>query len=310
MDNSPIRITSDLGMKMAEKFDEDIYQAVLSAGISVDKAELLRALQDQKTKVRIAEWLEVVKTFATQIAKEEIDRDKIAYICNYSWYRLTDDVKIPDDADKVKYYYILTEKEIDIYKDRDIDKEKAEWAARDERHRRQEEEREKWNEINDRHFDLRMEFVHRLSNSACKKALGEIVVFCAEHLGAGGGYYRPNTDKGTFAYCMGIKIEDPDNTDIALVDIPSVRDAINAFPEKAALCLAYSTADNYSRGYWQRDWDSATQAYVFRHKENDILDSIYNVLYALGYEMSDEEKQMQNGSYSAFPVEEGDDDAE
>ena len=46
MYNSPIRIiTSDLGMKVTEALDEQIYQSVLNVGIDVDKGELLRALQ-------------------------------------------------------------------------------------------------------------------------------------------------------------------------------------------------------------------------------------------------------------------------
>lgn len=292
--------------KLAEVEDIEARNRLLaSIGTPNFKNALQTELQSQKTKRRIAEWLEVVKTFATQISKEERDYDKQDYVCNYSWYRLTDDVKIPDDADKVKYYYILTEKEIDIYKERDKAKEKADQDARDERRRIQDEKREKWNDINYRHFDLRMEFVKSLTNSACKKAIGEIMVFLTatmERAIKETGYYRQQTDKGTYGYCMGVKIE-LDGSGCELVDLNCVRDAINAHPEKSALCLAYSTADSERRGYWEEYWDAPTQSYKYRHKENDRLDAVYAMLTALGYEMSDEEKQMQDGTADVFKEE-------
>lgn len=289
--------------KLAEVEDIEARNRLLATiGTPNFKNALNAELQNQKTKKRIAEWLGVVETFASEIAADKIDRDVMTYVCNYSWYNLNSDVKVPEDADTVKYFYKLTEKEIDIYKERDKGKEMAEQEAREERWRLQHEEEERWNEINNRHFDLRMDFVKQLSGAACKKAMGEIMVFFATVMQtvAGGGYYSPKLDKGTFGYCMGVKVEVPDNNEVKLTDIPDVRNAINVFPEKAALCLAYSTIDNKGRGYWEKYWDSDSQKYKYRHKENHLLDAVYAVLDALGYEMSDEEKQMQDGSNEVF----------
>ena len=101
---------------------------------------------------------------------------------------------------------------------------------------------------------------------------------------------------------MGVAANDPDNTELR--DIPAVSDAINAFPEKAALCLAYSTADGPNKRYWEKKWTSAVQRYTYQHRESKTLDGIYNLLTSLGYEMSDEEKQMQNGNHEVFKTEE------
>ncbi len=290
--------------KLAEIEDIEVRNKLLSSiGTPNFKNDLTRALQDQKTKARIAEWLEVVKTFATEISREERDAEKHYYTRNYSWYNLKEDVKVPEDADKVKYYYVLCDKEIDLYKERDVEKEKAEWDERNEKRRKEDEERERWKDINYRHFELRWEFVKQLTNSACKKHFAEISLFLAETMRniSANYYYRPRLDIGTFAYCMGVPFNEKefdDETDIT--DIPGMAEAIEAEPEKAALCLAYSSADKESSGYWCNEWNSTKQKYEYIYKANDRLDAVYNLLTAIGYEMSDEEKQMQNGNHEVF----------
>lgn len=289
--------------KLAEVEDIEARNRLLATiGTPNFKNALNGELQNQKTKKRITEWLGVVETFASEIPKEQIDRDMMQYVRNYSWYSLNSEVAVPEDADIVKYYYVLSNNQIDIYKERDIEKEETAQAAADEKRRKQDEELAQWRDINDRHFDLRMEFVKQISNAACKRAMGEIMVFCTHVMQtiAVPGYYRPMLDKGKFGYCMWATIENPDNDEVKLTDIPDVRSAINVAPEKAALCLAYSTIDNAGRGYWEKYWDSDAQTYKYRHKENSLLDAVYAILATLGYEMSDEEKEMQDGTSAVF----------
>lgn len=294
--------------KLAEVEDIETRNKLLSSiGTPNFKNDLTRELQNQKTKHRIAEWLEVVKTFATEISRDERDAEKHYYTRNYSWYNLKEEVKIPDDADKVKYYYTVSEREIDIYKERNIDQEKADFEARDERRRKQDEEHENWLDINHRHFDLRWDFVNRMSNSVCKKHFAKISLFLAEAVkGMSDNYYnRPRLDLGTFAHCMGVPFNEKEvDNETTIADIPGMASAIEAEPEKAAFCLAYSSADKESLGYWERNWVSDKQDFDYCYKANDRLDEIYNLLTSFGYEMSDEEKQMQNGNHEFFKNEE------
>lgn len=49
--------------------------------------------------------------------------------------------------------------------------------------------------------------------------------------------------------------------------------------------------------------DKVTAGYISwdgGHKENESLDQLYGLLERLGYEMSDEEKQLQNGTHPIF----------
>lgn len=71
-------------------------------------------------------------------------------------------------------------------------------------------------------------------------------------------------------------------------------------PEKALLSLAYSAADDGSNGYWGWVWKSDYQSGGYGWEENGRLDAIYTLLVALGYEMSDEEKALQNGTHAIF----------
>lgn len=297
--------------KLAEIEDIEIRNKLLSSiGTSNFKNDLSKELQNQKVKARIAEWLEVVKTFATEISKDERDDEKHRYVRNYSWYRIAEDVKVPEDAAEVKYYYIVCSNEIDIYKERDAEKEEAEQAERDEKRRKEEEERAEWEGINLRHFNLRREFIKAISNSACKKHIAKISLLMAEITkkmcsNSYGWSYRYALDVSTFAYCMDVPVnlKEVDN-ETTIAEIPDLASAIEAEPEKAILCLAYSSTDKKSLGYWKGNWRSEKQKYVYEYEANDRLDGIYNLLTSLGYEMSDEEKQMQNGNHAAFETEE------
>lgn len=53
-------------------------------------------------------------------------------------------------------------------------------------------------------------------------------------------------------------------------------------------------------GYWERDWDGDKGEYVFCYAPNDDLDRLYNFLCTIGYEMSDEERAMMDGSHEIF----------
>lgn len=71
-------------------------------------------------------------------------------------------------------------------------------------------------------------------------------------------------------------------------------------PEKALLSLAYSAADDGSNGYWGWVWKPDYQSGGYGWEENGSLDAIYALLTTLGYEMSDEEKALQNGTHVIF----------
>lgn len=62
-----------------------------------------------------------------------------------------------------------------------------------------------------------------------------------------------------------------------------------------ALLIAFAN-ECKSEGYFRSYWNS----YTMKHEENEKLDRIYALLVKLGYEMSDDEKALQDGTHELF----------
>ena len=91
--------------------------------------------------------------------------------------------------------------------------------------------------------------------------------------------------------------EDEDSEDDAAFTLQAVTDAIGKTPEKALLRMIYARlGDCKSEGYFRSYWNS----YAMKHEENEKLDRIYALLVKLGYEMSDDEKALQDGTHELF----------
>lgn len=284
--------------------DSDAKNQVLdSIGTANFPNELKKAVERQKVQERMAEWLEIIKTFATE--NPDYSYDKYKYICNYGYWNMANEVKIPDDADKVAYYYKVSERQIDIYCDKDDAREDEERARAEAERRRSEEIRREFEDITDCHFELRQEFVRGLSNTKCKKAIKEISIFATRIFWqmSEGGYSGPKIDLDLCAYCLNINLpkdvdDQLDQGGMELSDIVGFTSAAEASPEKLMFCLAYSAADKSSLGYWTARWENG--GYKYGHKDNDQLTTIYELLEVLGYEMSDEETLMRTGCADIF----------
>lgn len=140
-------------------------------------------------------------------------------------------------------------------------------------------------------FELRRNFVTQLSTAECKKHLGEIVRFAVDA-------FDSNYDGELTIKLLGVAPPETDGVD--LLDYLESTSVFSDQPEKALLSLAYSAADDGSNGYWGWVWKPDYQSGGYGWEENGSLDAIYTLLVALGYEMSDEEKALQNGTHAIF----------
>lgn len=295
---------------LAKVDDMGIRNKVLkSMGTANFKNELKSALEEQRVRKRIEEWLQAIRAFATEDPDASYSTHK--YIRGYSKYRLGAEVETPEDVGTVKYVYKLSKTGIEIYAERDTAKEDAEKAEREERERISKLNREERESINRRHFELRRDFVKGLSSTACKKMIGKIAWLVADVMWdmSDGGYGSAEIDTELLSYVLGVKIEEEDTENAeTLTDIPGVRTALEAFPEKALLALAHSSFDSPSSGYWRNRWTGSEYTYVYA--ENERLNMVYDILNAFGYEMSDEEEQAKNGMHPLFPKEAGESEGE
>lgn len=91
-------------------------------------------------------------------------------------------------------------------------------------------------------------------------------------------------------------------------DLPRWRPSVHMPKEAARLFLRVTDVrverlqdiDEDGNGYWKQEWNPEIIAYEYKHNPNDELDRLYDFLTALGYEMSDDEKAMQNGTHELF----------
>ena len=82
------------------------------------------------------------------------------------------------------------------------------------------------------------------------------------------------------------------------VDPVEYATAIKEKPEYSLLVTAYCALALDHDKYWDWHWSGSEKS--FKHEGNDKLDLIYQMLTQLGYEMSDEEIAMQNGTHELF----------
>ena len=100
----------------------------------------------------------------------------------------------------------------------------------------------------------------------------------------------------------GIGLDEQIREDTELEDALKMFNAYDTEPEKILLAVAFDATDGSREGYWSTEWNGPTGASKFVHRKNDDLDSTYELLTALGYEMADDEKALQDGTHQLFAV--------
>lgn len=272
-------------------------KVLASIGTANFKNELQYALKEQQLAQKLVEWLRVIQTFAEEDPNANYQNRQ--YVVNYDRWHLNMEAKVPEDADSVRYYYKVGKGEITVYKAKDQAKEAAAEAAREERRRKEETQRMRFEDINNRHYDLRCDFVKNLTKSACKENWVTICGFVADTIFQVTECYGDDIDLELLGNLLGVVVDKACLTgDDRITEIPGIKSATEAFPEKTMLCIAYCLADDENNGYWEKVWSCGE--YMYQHSENTRLDMLYELLTDLGYEKSDEERKMQNGDHAVF----------
>lgn len=114
--------------------------------------------------------------------------------------------------------------------------------------------------------------------------------------------YRHMEDDENVLRLLGIGLDEQIREDTELEDALKMFNAYDTEPEKILLAVAFDATDSSREGYWSTEWNGPTGASKFVHRKNDDLDSTYELLAALGYEMADDEKALQDGTHQLFAV--------
>lgn len=252
-------------------------------------------LEKQKWEHRKAEWIAELKKFAVE--DPSVNYQTHEHVTGYSKWNITKDVVVPEDADHVQYFYKVGDIQIDLYKTRDVEAEDAEKAKRD---AAREEERmimESFHNITELMFNLRREFVVELTPTDCKKGFPAIARYMA--CAADDDF---DLDLTLIGNILGVELsqEFVDSSGKDWYKILDEDGVYGAMPEKVLLARAYSSMDSSYCGYWSKDWNVERQKYVYSYRENPTLDATYEMLTALGYEISDDEQALRDGTHKIF----------
>ena len=280
-------------MKLDEIQDDDRRNKVLDAIGTVNfHAELKKALAAEAIARKVAQWEALVAPFAKQVKKrpEVATHAPVKQFTTYSCNE-NEAYEIPDDAYEVEYLYFV-DKEYGVYlykpreRDPDADLREQERRVVAERYKRKKAEYE---EITDLHLSLREDFLAEFTPTKRehKEAIERYVVNTLVHIQ--GKWARVDWNKVGELLNIEADSEGADETEFA--------DVLRYNPARALLAVIYSM-DSYvtSWRYWQETFSSEG----IIHRKNDRLDALYELLTTLGYEMSDEELQMQKGTHELF----------
>lgn len=284
-------------MELDKIEDPELKNKALDAiGTANFRDVLKKSIEDEKHLRRMAQWETDLEAFALKIEKRDYVGETsvpMDYIKNYGrWSPKDTMVERPADVGEVKYYYRVSADQIDLYKDRQEHVETEEERQRKERQRAADKIKAELQEITERHFSLRSEFISDFS--ASKKHLVEICKYAADVIVGDGEWGRDEINAELAGELLDLDIDD--NTDYptfkAMVD-----QQIAEAPEYTLLVCAYASVDEDENGYWGWEWNSQIGTYEYKYKPNDELDRLYDFLVSLGYEMSDEEKAMRDGTH-------------
>lgn len=125
--------------------------------------EMQNALSDQKYQHRKAEWIEQLRQFAVE--NPDANYSTHTHVAGYGYWNTSKDVEAPDDADSVAYCYKVSQNQIDLYKERDLEKENAETAKREEKRQQEQFYKDQLAALTNYMFELRRNFVTQLSTA-------------------------------------------------------------------------------------------------------------------------------------------------
>lgn len=277
-------------MELDKIEDPKLKNEVLDAiGTNNFRQRLASAIETEKNRKFIAEQVQELSTFATEI--EDVDYSTMRYVRNYAVWNKKNPVTRPDDADSVAYYYRVGNCQVDLYRQVIEEVKDPEEDARKERAKAELERRSaELKNASQVAYKARLAFIKAFS--ATKRSSATICRFAAGVLLREHG----DTDDDIMSELLGVGID----AETQEVDVTAFEERSKSSPEYSLLVAAYAAFDAEGVDYLWNHWDSASQAYVSTHEESRDLDFLYEILTELGYEMSDEEKALQDGTHELF----------
>ncbi len=287
------------------ELDKDKFKAAANRGASImDYAELEKIENidlknsvlekigtpnfryDLKTAIEKEANERLMITIIQELEKFAIETDNskdLQYVLTYYPSR-NPEVNRPDDADEEFYFFVANSNYgyVTLYKKRFASESGADKEKLQEERKRQEECRAALDEISKRAYQLRRDFVSEFSNT---KAIKHIDILIEYSIRAMLEAYA-STEYEEFVEFIGLKVEGDDE-----LTFDDISEQVSAQSARHLLIAIYLTFDSERQSYY--GWRN-------QYEENETLNQCYDLLEKLGYQMSDEELAMKNGTHELF----------
>lgn len=242
--------------------------------------KLKSAIDQEKKEAYKAALIEKLKTFAVEI-KTKDGYQHVKYLSYANFVGANDlDKVVPADAGEKDYFYLIGDYDIGLFEKKT--KSKGE-SLEQEQNRKMQERREKLAELNSRAFQLRREFAKDFRPT--KKQNSTIMEFAVRTIMEKGGNYLRNQ------YLLELLEIEPPKGEITF---DSFQEAFDASPERVLFVAAYGNLDSVNERFinWQG-----------KHERNETLETVYDMLERLGYQISHEELQLIDGTHELYEAE-------
>lgn len=206
-------------------------------------------------------------------AEKAKDLTNKVFVGSYEIKTQTMPIKIPDDAGHIKYYYTEAVSRIYLYKDKI---KTLEEIKRDEKAEEQRRNRDVLEEISQRAYKLRYDFI---DNYPGRSRDSDILLRQFGSMFFGDNEYI-HYDKKLLAELMETKGKN--------FDAEYIKEYYSFAPEQALVFMVYSVLESENGRYYDRE---------LCHTDNKKLNNVYEFLMKLGYQLSDEEKSLKDGTH-------------
>lgn len=264
------------------------------------RSRISRAIREQERLKVIAELEPKLAAFAKPMDQSEIYSSKFHREDSWDYDHVLERFKVPEDAEKSKYYYYLSNWSVTLYKA--VEKTAMTDAERAEKEREKKrkffaKESMEWGKAA---ASFRQMFVEKFTPTKTQlQHLQNVVIQLAlqqTNSYNGGLVAYHHWDDDEFRYLLNMPREEERSNEESIWDECQRRN----IPEGRAL-LAWMLCG----GIYE---DKLTQTYCSEydgtHRSNEQLDKIYELLCSVGYCMSSNDLALQDGSHECFRREE------
>lgn len=250
-------------------------------------SKFLSAKRDEEQKKKQQKWIEKLEKFA-----EKTDDTAGLKYEGYIYYE-SDIPTDPEEREEVQYYYTTAYGSISLYReytDEEIAEREANRKEREKEDRRRakmDRIRDEFADLEERAYELRLNFIKTCPDLKKKqKEIAELTVYC---LLKNRSY--ASIDLLNELFDKDVKEESSPSWN-PRIDYSKIKEDLDSDTLRTMLFAVYSVSgDKASEG---------CHTYECTYTENEELKELYRLLGNLGYEMSDEEKQMMDGTHELY----------